>query len=248
MLHIIFVEGPDYAGKTSLVQRIVEAANKHGVLTRSLSFPSTNLRQKMKDNPSFVPNAHHFTEDIRENVISALNSLPEDEAPQLIICDRGLMSSFVYQDVRHSEAPWRGGYMEYIVGEYLSGVSALSESLEVRCRASNRKDPPILKTFVLNVSVDELLERKQNRPPQPFPDKYDLMSDDEFLRQTYINQEAYTKLTYIGRRVYDLYTPWFLNELYREHNKPIMGMAYQVLHGNISDAQLSNLLVDIRDI
>ena len=100
--HVIFIDGFDYSGKTTFINALEGYLVSHRKSVKVLKFPSESLindeRQRQEKEGKFSYSniaLSEFRADIREAVVSAVSLNKYD----YILCDRGPLSSFVYQTV-----------------------------------------------------------------------------------------------------------------------------------------------------
>lgn len=93
---IIFVDGPDFSGKTTFIKNLIEKIDpKFKVIT--LRFPTDEFRKTGFDKP-----ASEYQEDIFDELRNTLDQeltgdFGVERNPLLILCDRGMFTSLVYQ-------------------------------------------------------------------------------------------------------------------------------------------------------
>lgn len=103
----IIIDGPDNAGKTFLINKVKENLDFMGVNSKILRFPSDKFRQselwdKVANKESYdMEFIYEWVKGIIKDVVDSVHAVIyencEEEGPFIILEDRGMLSTMVYQ-------------------------------------------------------------------------------------------------------------------------------------------------------
>lgn len=153
---IVFIEGFDYTGKTSLIEKIKEGFGDDDKVCY-LKFPS-NRKIIFRHYANELDEAMSFYHD----QMNVLTKTIEDKSPNLIICDRGPISNYAYQWSKMNDG------LEYF--KYYERMFLRMKELGY-----------IILHYVIEESADVLLRRF--RTSKKNEDKIDKLNDSSFLNE-----------------------------------------------------------------
>lgn len=162
---VISLEGPDFTGKSTISSLVVERLRKeysgNGIIIKKTEVPSTmvtgffpKILRGLKDRPSSRVIALAYAADHLYHYENYIRQLDEREEKYVIIQERSLLSTFIYQ-----------GVLGDLDLEWLREINKYDKNI------------PDL-TLVLKVDYEELIRRKSIEKRE-----YDIYEEDAFLKK-----------------------------------------------------------------